>query len=247
MSRANRAVRSALVVFAGALGIFGASSSAGAQRIGYAADPPPPPRPTVPYPGATVTIDPRWYHDQGFPDQRFPSQGRRHQRLPLFVAPSVIYYYQIPSGYGGAVYDANGRPLYSGFDAPAPGSYSPAPNACALAPNACAPAPSPYDPAPNQYWYPPATPDLSGSPYVVLEGGAMLVDFGYRDTRAIPSCGMSGSQLDPDGRPRTVFYTPPADSPILRAGSRGRVLGAPAAGARACYGVDAYGRMELRY
>jgi hypothetical protein len=34
---------------------------------------------------------------------------------------------------------------------------------------------------------------------------------------------------------------------ILRAGSRGRVLGAPPAGARACYSADQYGRMALDY
>lgn len=225
MSRPNRAVRSALVVIAGALGIAGTSSSAVAQRIGYAADPPPPPPPTVPYPGATVTIDPRWYNLQQVPT----GQMRRHQRTPFGVPP--VIYYPVPSPYSyyaPPVRDATGRPLYLG---PEPGAEAPAPDA--------------YPSARNPNWYPSATPDLSGSPYVVLGDGAMQVEFGYGDTRVVPSCAVS--ERDPNGRPRTIFYTPPTDSPILRPGSRGRVQGTPSTGVRACYGVDVYGRMELRY
>jgi hypothetical protein len=236
MSRPYRAAHSALFVIAGALGIVGASSTAVAQgsrpRMGVAADPAPERRPTTPYPGATVTIDPSWYTRQ---------QSHRPFRHPMPLLPVGTYYvpaapsyygyypsmgygyYPPGGGYGyypsgGNVYDTNGRPLSS------------------------------YDwPAPNQYAPPIGTPDLSGSPYVVLEGGAMAVDFGNGDQRAVPSCTTLLSQGTPDGQPRTVFYQAPGDGLVLRAGQRGRVIGTPAAGARVCYTVDQFGRMVLDY
>lgn len=223
MSSTGCAVRSALVVIAGALGISGGSSTADAQRAhpryGVAAQPAPEPRITTPYPGATVTIDPSWYDRR-----RIAAPGHRYQRS----APAVVYYYvPVPSGYayasqagyGGNVYDTNGRPLYSGFDAPAPSQYAP----------------------------PIGTPDLSGSPYVAVDGGAMVVDFGNGDRRAIPSCALMASAATPDGQARTVFYQPSAYGVVLRAGQSGRVIGTPSAGARVCYMVDQYGRMVLDY
>jgi hypothetical protein len=234
MKSTTRAARSALVVIAAALGVAGASSSAVAQRIAHAgtggqAIAPPT---TVPYAGATVMIQQPF----GNGGQRFPGLFGHHHRLPFVVIPQASYYpyYPVPTGYpyypqggyGGAVYDANGRPLYNGYDA---NGYA-------------APGPTP-----NPNWYPSATPDLSGSPYVAIEGGVIVVDFGNGDSRSVPSCAAQPSLLDPDGRPRTIFYTPSVDGVILRPGQRGRVLGAPGAGARACYSVDAYGRMELRY
>jgi hypothetical protein len=92
-----------------------------------------------------------------------------------------------------------------------------------------------------------STPDLSGSPYVVVDGGMMVVDFGNADRRAIPSCAALELDGTPDGRPRTIFYRPPEDAVVLRAGQSGRVIGAPTAGARVCYTADAYGRMVLNY
>lgn len=224
MDRKSRVVSSALVVIAGSLALAGAATPAVAQRprVGRAGQPTPQPTVTTPYPGATIFVPPTWYVEQ-----RYSPQFRRHHRAP-FVVPPVVYYYPVPSGYpyyqgsgygGGVVYDANGRPLSSGFD----------------------------DPAPTQYDYPAGTPDLSGSPYLVLEGGTMLVEFGNGDRRMIPSCAASTSARDPNGRPRTIFYEPAGSGLVLRAGARGRVRGAPTAGGRVCYGADAYGRVELRY
>ena len=222
MSSTDRAVRSALVVIAGALGIIGASATAVAQRAphpGLAAQPADAPRPTTPYPGASVIIDPSWYSRQPV-----PRPLHRHQQS----AAVVVYYVPVPSGYGyypqggyggGGVYDTNGRPLSSGFDAPAP---------------------TPYE-------YPAGTPDLSGSPYVVIEGGMMVVDFGNGDRRAVASCAALASTGTPDGQPRTLFYRAPVDGLVLRAGQRGRVIGTPTAGARVCYTADTYGRMVLDY
>ena len=200
---------------------------AGAQRahpeVGRAASPPPSPSPlTTPYPGATVTIDPRWYGFQAPAPLPFP-----HRRLQHGVVPPAAYYYP-STGYAYAPYypqyagvnDVNGVPLASYF--------SPAPSAAA-----------PVGPA--------SVPDLRGSPYVVTEGGAMVVDFGNNDRRTVPACAAMAAAETPDGQPRTVFYSPPADGVILHPGSRGRVLGAPGAGAKVCYEVDEYGRMVLDY
>ena len=221
MSITGRAVRSALVVIAGMLGVVGVSSVAGAQRaprIGVAAQPvAQPPQMTTPYPGATVTIDPRLY------DRRpVPSPARRQWQAPgIFYAVPVPsgYPYYPSAGYGGGVYDTNGRPLSGSYDAPTPG----------------------------QYGYLVGTPDLSGSPYVVIRGGSMVVDFGNGDMRTIPSCALLASDRTPDGQSRTIFYQQSSGGLVLRAGQRGRVIGAPPAGARVCYTVDEYGRMVLDY
>jgi hypothetical protein len=219
----DRAARVALVIVAGTLVISGASSAAVAQgsrpRVAHAAEPVPVPHATTPYPGATVTIDPRWYRLQ-----QFHAPIRRHQHPSR--TPQVVYY-PVPvgypsypqGGYGGGVYDTNGRPLYSGFDTPAPSQYDP----------------------------PIGVPDLSGSPYVVDDGGAMVVDFGNGDRRAVPSCAAVESAATPEGQPRTIFYRPSTGGLVLHAGQSGRVIGQPTAGARVCYTVDQYGRMVLAY
>jgi hypothetical protein len=229
MSTSGRAVRAALV--AAALGVWGVSSSAGAQYVAQGGQAVAPPTIT-PYPGATVVIQ----QPTGHGNQRFPGQMRQHQRLPFGGVPQVVYYpvpvgysYYVPSGCGASVCDVNGRPLFRGFDDPAP-SQNQSVN---------------ESPSANPYWYPPSTPDLSGSPYVVLGDGSMQVEFGYGDSRTVPPC--AASERDANGRPRTIFYSAPANSPILRAGSRGRVQGTPSMNVRSCYGVDPYGRMELRY
>jgi len=140
--------------------------------------------------------------------------------IPVPMGPGYGDYYG-SYGYGypppraGGVYDTNGRPMTPiGFDA------GPAANAV-----------------------PSYTPDLSGSPYVVIEGGAMLVDFATGDRRSIPSC----AAQDPAGRPRTVFFEGGSTGLVLRQGQRGRVQGTPAAGARACYTADPWGRVVLQY
>jgi hypothetical protein len=230
MNIGDRAARAAVVVIAGALGIAGVTSTAAAQRrnpvVAHAA-PAPHPRsivPYVPYPGATVTIDPRWYggQHQMRPQLRYPHGN------PRVAAPPSVYYIPVPvpMGYGGGGYgggggvtDVNGRPLYLGFD----------------------------ESASAQYGYGLGTPNLTGAPYVVGQGGVMTVDFGNGDRRPVPSCTAMASAQDPDGRPRTIFYSPPADGLVLRAGQSGRVAGAPPAGAPVCYTADQYGRLVLDY
>jgi hypothetical protein len=213
------------LVVAGAIGLVG-TVPAGAQRPHPqpAFGPPPTPAtpPATPYPGATVTIDWRRYGPQQVEPSRRHSQ--RPQQYPsTYYVP--IYYPSGGYGGGGTVYDTNGRPLSSGYDE-----------------QAAAPAM-----APPGYGFPAATPDLSGSPYVVIDGGAMVVDFGNGDRRAVPACASVESAATPDGQPRTLFYRPPAYALVLRAGERGRVIGRPGAGARVCYMNDAYGRVALAY
>jgi hypothetical protein len=221
MISTRRAVRSALVA-AGALAMLVGSSAAEAQRttprIGSAGAPPNlrSITPTVPYPGATVTVEPGWYR------QPSPGSARRQYR------PGRVVYVPVPVGYGaqggyglgGGVYDSFGRPLYAGYDEMAASRTSPA--------------------------APIGTPDLSGSPYAVVGGGVMVVDFGNNDRRAVPACAAESSERTPDGQARTIFYRP-GYGVVLRAGQRGRVLGTPAAGAKACYTLDQYGRMTLEY
>ena len=225
MSRSHQVHRVTIVALVGVLGVAAMTSDAGAQRkprIAVAARPAPqPPQMTVPYPGATVTVDPQlyqlWYQQQF--GRRFP-QGSRPQHRPSHErgAPPVYYvpvpYPSYPS-YGGGVTDANGRPLYIETA-----------------------------PEPSQGGYGLGTPDLSGTPYVVDRSSRMLVDFGSGQ-RAIPSCAAESAERAPDGSPRTIFYQPAAGGVVLREGQRGRVIGLPPADAKACYTVDAYGRMAL--
>lgn len=215
MRMIHRAARSALVV--ACMSSLVSASSALAQRspkrYGFGAPPAPPSQPATPYPGATVTIDPRWYQMQ-----QVPASRHRPQRYPQY--PSAYYapvYYATGSG---TVYDTNGRPLYTGSEA-TPSSVA------------------------NDF--PVATPDLTGSPYAVIDGGTMIVDFGNGDRRAVPSCAAVEQASTPDGQPRTLFYRPPAYGLVLRPGQRGQVLGKPIAGARVCYTSDAYGRVVLDY
>jgi hypothetical protein len=148
-------------------------------------------------------------------------------RQQRFVPPVVYYpvpsygygYGYVPTGCGASVCDVNGNPVMRGFDPPGQ----------------------------DQMLSPATVPDLSGSPYVALEGGVIFVDFGNGDRRNVPTCAQQASASTPDGQPRTIFYTPQADGLILRAGSRGRVIGTPPAGAVMCYGLDQYGRVALSY
>lgn len=220
MSRLSSARSAALAAIA-AVGVVAISSPAIAQRTTPrpALGPPPvPPAPTTPYPGATVTIDPRVYAPRGGvrPGRGHQSQGGYGQ-LP-------VYYPMAGYAVGGGVYDTNGRPLWSGYDA------------------------QPAAPMVSSGEYGGgATPDLSGSPYTVIDGGTMVVDFGNGDRRAVPSCAAAEQAGTPDGQPRTIFYRAPAYALVLRAGQRGQVLGRPTAGARVCYTMDTYGRVALAY
>ena len=223
MSRLSIARCTALAAVA-ALGVGGISSTAVAQRTTPrpALGPRPvPPAPTSPYPGATVIVDPRAFLGQQQQPRFRP--GRGHQNQGAFVQTPVYYPAGGYGGGGGGVYDTNGRPLWSGYDA------------------------QPAAPMAPQGDFPAATPDLSGSPFSVIDGGTMVVDFGNGDRRAVPSCASVEKASTPDGQPRTVFYRPPAYGLVLRAGQRGQVLGRPTAGARVCYTMDAYGRIVLAY
>ncbi len=234
MSSTPRAARSALVALAGLVGIVGAAFGAGAQRTnprpGFGGSLPPQPTAGVPYPGATVIVQP-------FVGQQLPSQlprdrfSRRHDRRFNDGIVSAPVYYPAYGTYGSVsgVYDTNGRPLYAGYEMmQAQAQQQP-------------PGPASYND------FPAITPDLSGSPYVVIEGGTMIVDFGNGDRRAVPSCAAVESASTPDGKPRTLFYRPPAYQLVLRPGQRGQVLGKPTAGARVCYTNDQYGRVVLAY
>ena len=169
------------------------------------------------YPGAYGTVQP---YSNGYP----PSHGGRHgrqQQQGQYHAPGYPAY---GGGYA-PVYpeyvrwrrriDATGRPLYMLFEG----------------------TPQTQTSGPTME-YPASTPDLSGSPYVVIDGGTMIADFGNGDRRAVPACAVVTSASTPDGQPRTLFYRPRYQL-ILRTGQRGQVLGRPSAGARVCYRSDA--------
>jgi hypothetical protein len=224
MSRAPRAVRTALVI-ATAAALAGAAPAAHAQRStprsGVLVDPdahrPAPTRPHTP-----GSHDPRMVGHRQMP--RYPVGSNTGNPVVVYVMPG--YGYPAPvagypvGGYGSSVgslsgaYDTNGRPLSAGFDA----------------------GPT-YDAVPSY------TPDLSGLPFVAIEGGAMMVDLPNGERRTFPSCAGNSASVDPSGRPRTVFYSGAGDGVMLRQGQRGRVQGSAVPGA--CYSVDALGRLTL--
>ena len=223
MSRSQQVRRITIAAIAGVLGVAAMTSDAGAQRkpriATAAAPPPPPPQMTVPYPGATVTVDPQLY--QLWYQQNFPQRNPLPQHRPPFDRGATqVYYVPYPvypsyPSYGGGVTDANGRPLY--IETP---------------------------PMPSEGGYGLGTPDFSGTPYVVDQDSRMVVDFGT-GVRTIPSCATEAAARAPDGKPRTIFYQPAPGSVVLRQGQRGRVIGVPPADAKACYMLDQYGRMAL--
>jgi len=90
------------------------------------------------------------------------------------------------------------------------------------------------------------TPDFSGTPYVAVDGGDMLVDLLNGERRRVPACAAAAAATDPSGRPRTVFYPQGVDGVVLHEGSRGRVQGAERATATSCYTTDSFGRMTIR-
>ena len=224
MSHSRQVRRFSAAVLAGMLGVAAMTSVASAQhkpRVGTAARPAPqPPQMTVPYPGATVTVDPQLYQ-LWYQQQQYGRRGPLPQHRPQYErGGSQAYYVPVPypvyPSYGGGVTDANGRPLY----------IESAP------------------PAPSEGGYGLGTPDLSGTEYVVDLGGRMLVDFGS-GVRTIPSCAAGSDERAPDGKPRTIFYQPGSGGVVLREGQHGRVIGVPPADAKPCYTVDGYGRMAL--
>lgn len=217
----NSAARAAILAVGLALV---ATSTADAQRrdprVAVAASPRPQPR--APVNGMFGVFDSRTHADQ--PDRPRSRDPRRGGRTIVYAPAGYGFgygyapaYYGSP--YGSSVNDANGRPLWSGYD-----NASTAPSTG------------------GGY-----TPDLSGSPYVVSDEGMMVVDFTTGERRAFPSCAESADQRDPQGRPRTIFYRPPDYWMTLRPGQRGRVRGDPPAAKAACYAIDSAGLVVLRY
>src|SRR6476620_8097875 len=108
MPGTDRASRTALVIVAGALGVIGASSAAGAQirrqAVAQAAQPAaqtPPPRRAAPLPvypsGNGMRIGYAGERNQG--SSQSQGQIRQHRQLQRFAPPVV--YYPVPSyGYG---------------------------------------------------------------------------------------------------------------------------------------------------
>jgi hypothetical protein len=202
------------------------TSTADAQRrrdprVAVAASPRP--QPPAPVTSMFGVYDSRTHADQS--DRPRSRDPRRSSSRIIYVPGGYGYGYGYAPGYYGSPYgssvsDANGRPLWSGYD-----NASTAPSA-------------------GGYGY---TPDLSGSPYVVSDEGMMVVDYTTGERRAFPSCAESADQRDPQGRPRTIFYRPPDYWMILRPGQRGRVRGEPPAGKAACYAIDSAGLVVLRY
>jgi hypothetical protein len=232
MGSISRVAHGAVVIIAGLLGIAAASSTAIAQRPRYGTASEPQPersRAAQPRIGMAVIIDTKSNDDRrSFSRLNRDQRVSSHHRIGHGSAPAVVYYVPVPSygsdypssrGYGGGVYDTDGRPLYEAYEAQVAKQYASAVG----------------------------TPDLGGSPYIVGEGGAMTVDFGNGYRRTVASCAALAAEATPDGHPRTLFYQPPADGIILRPGNSGRVLGTPAGSAHVCYAVDAWGRTELRY
>jgi hypothetical protein len=219
MSTTARAVHAAVVVVAGLIGVVGSSSAAAAQRgrPATAAQP-------TPHDSRRDARSQRSSMTMNVDSRQRGGEQRGHDRFRnnQRLSPTVVYYVPVPVGYGGGggVYDTDGRPLYEAYERQVTREYG--------------------QPVVG-------TPDLSGSSYVVAEGGVMIVDVGDGQRRSVASCAALSADATPDGHPRTVFYQPPADGIILREGSTGRVRGTPPATANACYGVDAYGRTELRY
>jgi hypothetical protein len=219
MSTTARAVHAAVVVVAGLIGVVGGSSSAAAQRGRPATAAQPTPQDSRREARSQRSSMSMIVDSrQRGADQRGQDRFRNNQRL----SPTVVYYVPVPTGYGGGggVYDTDGRPLYEAYERQVAREYS--------------------QPVVG-------TPDLSGAPYVVGAGGVMIVDVGDGQPRTVASCAALSAEATPDGRPRTVFYQGPSDGIILREGNTGRVRGTPPATANACYGVDPYGRTELRY
>lgn len=239
MRRSPQIHRFVTAALAGTVAIAIGTAPVSAQhkpRIATAARPAPqPPQMTVPYPGATVTVDPQLYqlwYLRNFPQQfphgrRGPDHRQDRGNFPGYYPPAVSYpYYPY---YSGGVTDANGRPLYIEEPPPSPGGYGQGGSGQG---------------AYVQGGYGLGTPDLSGTPYVADANGAMVVDFG-NGVRTIPSCAAQSAERTPNGQARTIFYQPAAGGVILRQGQRGRVIGTPPADAKACYMADQYGRMAI--
>jgi hypothetical protein len=245
MKGINRAARAAIIV-AGAFAVAGAASVAQAQHT--------PPR------TATGTLAPRsGTPDHGYPgrvDQRErpgPGWDGRYQRNRNPGGTTVIYlpadgdngYYPQQPGIvypQGGVYSAPG--VYSSQVVLGQAVYGPSGNGMGLLVDASGRPVAPSYGVVGGAGY---TPDLSGTPYVVVADGMMLADMPNGEQRSFASCAVQSAQRDPGGKPRTIFYSPSAYGLVLREGQQGRVQGTPPAATKACYGIDQFGRVALLY
>ena len=216
MSTIDRVVRAAAVA------LLVVVPSAGAQRH--------PPRVAVGVPSKPLlpSLDAGPYTGVGIPRVAPPTAAdhrqREHHTTPYDRrGRSVIL---VPS----AVVDANGNVVESGYGM-----------GTGMSTGVSYPGPVSYDGGISGY-----TPDFSGTPYVAVEGGDMLVDLANGERRRIPSCAAESAAKDPTGRPRTVFYPQGIDGVVLHEGSRGRVQGVEHATTSSCYTTDSFGRMSIR-
>lgn len=123
----------------------------------------------------------------------------------------------------------------------------PAPPAAQPRVGYAAPPPPPPQQAPVQvaqpvyYYYSPNGYDVYGAPYLVLNDGSVLVNFGYGYERVLRQCApvRSTAQTEPWARDALGRIPEPPGIAALRAGTRGQMAGhAPARNAQACYRTD---------
>lgn len=101
---------------------------------------------------------------------------------------------------------------------------------------------------PVYYYY--SSPDgyaASGAPYLALNDGSVLVNFGYGYERVLRQCAPVRSPVQADPWARDVLGRIPEPPGIaaIRAGTRGQATGnAPARDAQACYRTDGQ-RVEM--
>ena len=112
------------------------------------------------------------------------------------------------------------------------------------------PAPAPIRYAAPVYYYSPDGYVANGAPYLVLNDGSVLVNFGYGYERVLRPCaqtrGVSPSQQEATGRDALGRILPPPGIAALQQGMRGQMSGAtPSRGTAACYRGDAQGRLEV--
>lgn len=101
------------------------------------------------------------------------------------------------------------------------------------------PAPAPVQVAqPVYYYYSPDGYAVNGAPYLALNDGSVLVNFGYGYERVLRQCApvKSTAQTDPWALDALGRIPDPPGIAAIKAGTRGQATGtAPARNAQACY------------
>lgn len=107
------------------------------------------------------------------------------------------------------------------------------------------PAPAPVQVAqPVYYYYSPDGYPVNGAPYLALNDGSVLVNFGYGYERVLRPCApvQSAAQTDPWARDALGQIPDPPGIAALKAGTRGQATGsAPGRTAQACYRTNGNG------